>query len=593
MEKTLAFIKPEAVCDNNSGKIIDSIENAGFQISALKMVRLSVEQAQKFYEVHKEKAFFDQNRCFLMKQNEFKLIPGEPCAYWVSRKILDSYKYPLLGDFVETKQGLKSSKDELFFRFWFELDNNKIDYGPSNKKWIMLNKGSHSKWADKNLYVINWEFDGKEIKDYAKQLYNSVTRTITSMDYYYKPSISWSSISSVPAFREVKNGYIFSSAGASMFLKDESQKYKIMALLNSKVLRLYTAFLNPTVNMCVTDMLKVPYIPCEDSIDKLVKENINKKNEEINKSELSRLFQSHPLIMKKQNNILECFEYHVEMSKSDFLTIKRNEEEINRNIIRLYQLDEEVNYQVENSEIDFVIPDKKSTIKSFISYLVGIVFGRYSLDKEGLTFAGGEWNPSLYSTIIPDENNIIPILDEGYFVDDLLSLLVKCVTKIYGKDTLEENLKFIADAIGENGTSKDIIRNYLLNGFYNDHLKAYQKRPIYWLFDAGKQNSFKALIYMHRYTPDLLAKMRTDYILPLLDKYSSRIEFLEKEIPTLSGTLAIQSRKELEKLKAQYKELSLYEPKIHHLADQRIEIDLDDGVKYNYELFKDVLAPIK
>lgn len=224
---------------------------------------------------------------------------------------------------------------------------------------------------------------------------------------------------------------------------------------------------------------------------------------------------------------------------------------------------------------------------------MGVSFGRYSLDIEGIAYAGGDWNPDLYSTIIPDDNNIIPILDDGYYPDDAMNKVIEFLTKVYGKDTLDENLKFIADALGGNGTSKEVIRNYLINGFYTNHLKIYQKRPIYWLFDAGKQNSFKALIYMHRYTPDLLAKMRTDYILPLMDKYSSRIAYLEKEIPTLTGTLATKSRKELDKVRAQLKELSEYEPKIHHLADERISIDLDDGVKHNYELFKDVLAPLK
>ena len=232
-------------------------------------------------------------------------------------------------------------------------------------------------------------------------------------------------------------------------------------------------------------------------------------------------------------------------------------------------------------------------IKSFISYALGVSFGRYSLDVEGLAYAGGEWDSTLYSTIIPDENNIIPVMDEGYFDDDGLNKIVTFVEKVYGKDTLDENLKFIADALGGSGTSREVIRNYLLNGFYSDHTKIYQKRPIYWLFDSGKNGGFKALIYMHRYTPDLLAKMRTDYILPLMDKYSLRIEYLTNEIPSLSGTAQSKAKKELEKVNAQLKELSSYEPKIHHLADERISIDLDDGVKHNYELFKDVLAPIK
>lgn len=285
-------------------------------------------------------------------------------------------------------------------------------------------------------------------------------------------------------------------------------------------------------------------------------------------------------------------EWELECQKR-FDTLKKNEEELNRIFIEIYGLQDELTHEVADKDITVRLAELQREIRSLLSYAIGVHFGRYSLDVDGLAYAGGEWNPSLYSTIIPDDNNIIPILDEGYFNDGALSLIVEFVEKVYGKDTLEENLKFISDALGGNGLARENIRTYLLSSFYQDHLKVYQKRPIYWLFDAGKQNSFKALIYMHRYTPDLLAKMRTDYILPLLDKYSSRIEYLEKEIPTLTGSLATKTRKELEKVRAQYKELSLYEPKIHHLADQRIEMDLDDGVKHNYELFKEVLAPIK
>lgn len=282
-----------------------------------------------------------------------------------------------------------------------------------------------------------------------------------------------------------------------------------------------------------------------------------------------------------------------EECRQRFDTLKHNEEELNRIFIDIYDLKEELTPEIDDRDVTVRLADLDREIKSLISYAIGVSFGRYSLDVEGLAYAGGEWNPDLYSTIISDDNNIIPILDDGYYPDDAMNKVIEFLTKVYGKDTLDENLKFIADALGGSGTSKEVIRNYLINGFYTNHLKIYQKRPIYWLFDAGKQNSFKALIYMHRYTPDLLAKMRTDYILPLMDKYSSRIAYLEKEIPTLTGTLATKSRKELDKVRAQLKELSEYEPKIHHLADERISIDLDDGVKHNYELFKDVLAPLK
>lgn len=282
-----------------------------------------------------------------------------------------------------------------------------------------------------------------------------------------------------------------------------------------------------------------------------------------------------------------------EECKNRFDTLKKNEEELNRIFIDIYGLQNELTPEEDDKDVTVRLADLQREIRSLLSYAIGVSLGRYSLDVEGLAYAGGEWDPSLYSTIIPDDDNIIPILDDGYDDDDAMNKIVDFVTKVYGEDTLEENLKFIADALGCNGTSRDIICKYMLNEFFKDHCKIYQKRPIYWLFDAGKQNSFKALIYMHRYTPDLLAKMRTDYILPLMDKYSSRIEYLEKEVPTLNGIAAKNGGKELDKLRLQYKELSEYEPKIHHLADEKISIDLDDGVKHNYELFKGVLAPLK
>ena len=291
--------------------------------------------------------------------------------------------------------------------------------------------------------------------------------------------------------------------------------------------------------------------------------------------------------------IADKFEEWKQECQQRFDTLKSNEEELNRIFIDIYGLQDELSPEVADKDVTVRLADLQREIKSLISYALGVSFGRYSLDVEGLAYAGGDWDSTLYSTIIPDENNIIPLMDEGYFEDDGLNKIVTFVEKVYGKDTLDENLKFIADALGGTGTSREVIRNYLLNGFYSDHTKIYQKRPIYWLFDAGKNNGFKALIYMHRYTPDLLAKMRTDYILPLMDKYSLRIEYLTNEIPSLTGTSLSKARKELEKVNAQLKELAAYEPKIHHLADERISMDLDDGVKQNYELFKDVLAPIK
>ena len=297
--------------------------------------------------------------------------------------------------------------------------------------------------------------------------------------------------------------------------------------------------------------------------------------------------------------------------ESRFQQLKKNEEELNRIFIDIYGLQDELTPEVADRDItvhrvydskDDVPESMKGSsyvrtmrdeIVSLISYAVGCMFGRYSLDVEGLAYAGGEWDASKYKTILPDSDNIIPICDDEYFEDDIAARFVDFVRKVYGEDTLEENLKFVADALGGKGTPREVIRGYFLNDFYADHLKTYQKRPIYWLFDSGKKNGFKALIYMHRYQPDLLARMRTDYVHELQERYRTQLQTLETAAQSAAATERVKLNKRIAKLKEQALELQTYEEKIHHLADQMIAIDLDDGVKHNYRLFGDVLAKIK
>jgi type II restriction/modification system DNA methylase subunit YeeA len=276
-----------------------------------------------------------------------------------------------------------------------------------------------------------------------------------------------------------------------------------------------------------------------------------------------------------------------------FRKLKANEEELNRIFIDIYGLQDELTPEVEDRDVTVRRADLQREIKSLISYAVGCMFGRYSLDIEGLAYAGGEWDSSKYKTIIPDKDGIIPICDDEYFTDDMTGLFVDFVRTVYGEDTLEENLKFIADALGGKGTSREVIRNYFLNGFYADHCKIYQKRPIYWLFDSGKKNGFKCLIYIHRYKRDTIARIRTDYVHEQQARYRTEIEALENRADAVSSGERVKLTKKLTALKAQSDEILSFEEKIHHLADQMIEIDLDDGVKHNYEIFKDVLAKIK
>lgn len=325
-----------------------------------------------------------------------------------------------------------------------------------------------------------------------------------------------------------------------------------------------------------------------------------------------------------------------------FQQLKANEEELNRIFIDIYGLQDELTPDVADKDVTVhrvydtkddvpesmrgsaYIRTMRDEIVSLISYAVGCMFGRYSLDVDGLVLAGqkfesrfirdphgvtGGYIPTSLSgwyiresddsvnikvcTFAPDPDNIIPILDDDYFEDDILGKFVKFISDVYGEDTLDENLKFIADALGGKGTPREVIRSYFLNDFYSDHLKTYQKRPIYWLFDSGKKDGFKALIYMHRYEKDTLARMRTDYVHKQQERYRSAIENCNRDINSANGSDQIKLNKQLQKLEAQEKELEIFEEKLHHFADRMIDIDLDDGVKHNYAIFADLLAQIK
>lgn len=276
-----------------------------------------------------------------------------------------------------------------------------------------------------------------------------------------------------------------------------------------------------------------------------------------------------------------------------FQQLKSNEEDLNRIFIDIYGLQDELTPEVEERDVTVRKADLQREIKSLISYAVGCMFGRYSLDVEGLAYAGGEWDASKYSTFLPDKDGILPICDDEYFEDDIVARFVEFIKTVYGSDTLEENLKFIAAALGGKGSPREVIRNYFLNGFFADHCKTYQKRPIYWLFDSGKKNGFKCLIYLHRYRPDTIARIRMDYLHEQQGRYRTAIADYEQRIENAGTAEKVKLTKKLNALKEQAEEARLYEEKIHHLADQMIAIDLDDGVKHNYEIFKDVLAKIK
>lgn len=398
-----------------------------------------------------------------------------------------------------------------------------------------------------------------------------------------------------------------------MFPSKEKLLY-ILGFCNTCIAYEMLQILAPTMNFQVGDIARLPLIFDNNQkfdIETLVEQNIEISKIDWDSFETSWDFKRHPMICGERT-ITSANKKWKRETVERFEMLKANEEELNRIFIDIYGLQDELTPEVEDKDVTVYrifdskedIPEslagsryalaKQDCIKSFISYAVGCMFGRYSLDVEGLAYAGGEWDEGKYKTFVPDKDNIIPICDDEYFGDDIVGRFVDFVRAAYGEETLEENLRFIADALYPNGGApREKIRLYFLNDFYADHCKIYKKRPIYWLFDSGKKNGFKALIYMHRYSRDLLAKLRTDYVHEQQERYRTQLSHIASALETAAGAERVRLLKQQDKLTEQLNEITVFEEKVHHLADQNIEIDFDDGVKYNYALFEDVLAKIK
>lgn len=549
---------------------------------------------------------------FESEQNNFSKIPGSSLAYWVSATILKDFSYgELLKKMGDTRQGMATSDNNRFLRLWHEINISKLGLNCTNaedavnlhKKWYPYNKGGEfRKWYGNIDFTINYENDGREVKDYASSLYKTPSRTIKSMTEYFKPCLSWSKVSSGNiAFRYYPQGFIFDVAGCCIFYKNEDDMFYDFGFINSKIAQIFLAAISPTLNYEAGHVASLPVIRASQyykTVNDITRSNVQIAKEDWDMFEISWDFKTHPFITESleflSNKTLDdVFNNWKISTEIKFNKIKHNEEELNRIFIDIYGLQDELSPVVDDKEITIRKADLQRDIKSFISYTVGCMFGRYSLDVLGLVYAGGTWDPSKYTTFPADADAILPICDDEYFEDDIVGLFVIFVEKVYGKETLEENLQFIANALGGKGTSRKIIRNYFMNGFYADHVKVYQKRPIYWLFDSGKKNGFKCLIYLHRYKPDTIARIRTDYIHEQQSRYRTAIEDLNRRIDGASPSEKVKLNKQLTKVMDQAEELRVYEEKIHHLADQMIEIDLDDGVKVNYAKFQDVLAKIK
>lgn len=557
----------------------------------------------------KEGMFLACENRYIANQDNFAKIPGSPVAYWTNEKILLAYENgTLLNDCSDVKIGMGTGKNEIFVREWWEVFHNKIDFSlnsindleKSSGKYFPYNKGGEFRLWYGNLQEVLW-FDAK-----GRQYMNTMSghRENGAHDFYCKEGLTWSFISSSKfGVRYLPTGCFFDVAGSTLFSKKDN--LYTLGFLSSCVCFEILGILNPTLNYQAGNIKSLPLlIDKVENVDNLVEENIRTSKTDWDSFETSWDFTRHPFIkaITKYPNMMdigniylaECYDIWAGECEGRFEKLKVNEEELNRIFIDIYGLQDELTPEVEDKDVTVRKADLGRDVRSFISYAVGCMFGRYSPTYDGLAYAGGTWDDGKYNIYKPDADGIIPICDDEYFEDDMMGRFVEFVRVVYGDGSLEDNLRFIANALGGKGQPKEVIRNYFLNDFYADHCKIYQKRPIYWLFDSGKKNGFKCLIYLHRYQPDTIARIRTDYVHEQQARYRTAIEGLEKQVAAATSTSErVKLTKQLNKVQAQDTELHQYEEKVHALADQMIKIDLDDGVKHNYEIFKDVLAKIK
>lgn len=518
----------------------------------------------------------------------FKKIPGSPVAYWISNEFISVFKGKPLKEYARVQEGLKTADNERFIRCWYEINIQKSNIiNSTNAKWFKHTKGGeYRRWYGNCVDVLNYENDGHELRNFK-------AASLTGTDNYFKENITWTRITSGQiSFRFTESGSIPNMAGLAMY--PQKDLLYILGFLNTKIATNCLRIMNPTLNYPPGTVASLPLYISEKHkgcIEAMVDKNIEQSKMDWDSFEVSIDFKHHPLLHGERTIAAAFAKWECEAAER-FDLLKANEEEQNHIFIDIYGLQDEITPEVEDKDVTVRRADLGREIRSLISYAVGCMFGRYSLDTEGLAYAGGDWDSRKYRSFIPDKDNILPICDDEYFDDDILGRFVDFVRVVYGADTLEENLKYIADALGGNGTPREVIRNYFLNEFYKDHCKIYQKRPIYWLFDSGKKNGFKSLIYLHRYQSDLLAKLRTDYVHEQQERYRTQLSHIAAALNTANGSERARLLKQQDKLSEQLKEITAFEEKVHHLADQNITIDLDDGVKKNYEIFADVLAKI-
>lgn len=577
----------------------------------------------------KEKMFLDGGNLYTANQDDFGKIPGGAIAYWTSDAMLKAFSNQILYDVARPRQGMATTNNDLFLRLWSEVSFKKMGLGctsqeealETKKKWFPVTKGgAFRRWYGNFDYVVNYENAGKTICDYIDTTPGAKVKSngrVINRDLYFHKGMTWSTIASGPfGMRYVPNGFIFETKGSMCFTSDDLLDY-LLGLYNSPVIQCFLQMVSPTLDYHEGPLGKTPVlIKKNEQINQLVEENVKSSKTDWDSFENSWDFKKHPLL-RNVSTISEAFNQWQAECDERFNQLKTNEEELNRIFIDIYGLQDELTPEVEDKDVTVRKADLQRDIKSLLSYAVGCMFGRYSTYKDGLLFAGEPYSlqafvdkmnerPGTISAeelqrayrnegvvvdemFFPDTDNVIPITDEEYLDDDIVSRLCTWLKVVYGADTLEENLDYIAKALGNKGsTSREIIRNYFLNDFFKDHCQTYSvtgsgKRPIYWLFDSGKQNGFKALVYLHRYTPDTIGNLRIDYLHKMQRVYESEINRMQDMMDHSGNAREVAAAsKRKDKLAKQLKECREYDEKISHLALSRIELDLDDGVKVNY-----------
>ena len=545
----------------------------------------------------KENAFLEHKEMYFSAKSNYEKIDDEPISYWLSSKIYDAFKNKKIGDYGYSFQGIITGQTEMNLKRWFEPEFSSICF--ENTETSILDEidtyfpymkgGSFRRWYGNKDYIIHWNNGGRHF-----------TRSRTeNRDFFFKKGVTWSDLSTgLLSCRKADKGYLFDASGPMLFVVNDKNYNVLLGYLNSKVFQTFLNINSQGLHYGNGAILSLPIIVDNIPCDEIVLDCVQLSKIDWDSFETSWEFKCHPLVKKglsrihwnaDNSTIEECFRAWSDECNLRFRQLKVNEEELNRIFIETYGLQDELTPEVEDTDVTVRRADLQRDIRSLLSYAVGCMFGRYSLSFSGLAFAGGEWDERKYGQFKPDVDNIIPISDEEYLEDDIVSRLCIFLKIAFGEDTLEENLDYIAQALSNKGTSsREIIRNYFLNDFFKDHCQTYSvtgsgKRPIYWLFDSGKQNGFKALIYLHRYNADAIGNLRIDYLHRMQRIYESEINRMQDMIDhSTSARESAQATKRREKLIKQLKECREYDEKLAHLALSRIELDLDDGVKVNY-----------